>query len=184
VPKLQKQDLKREHAIQAELQRAGVDFSLHEVITLAREWSADCAIVPVDRVLAVLDPTGNGHDDDEPGCEAPGAQFDAFGGGYEGTDQYDNEEGQDDEDLAWRVDALRLEESPQRSAGAQQALARSPLQPVNAARAPSRPPSARYHEPLPRPPTAGDKLRPVGEPGALYSANAGAQQAGKAPAYS
>jgi hypothetical protein len=37
--------------VQAALQREGVDFSLHEVITLARQWSHDGTVIPCKDVL-------------------------------------------------------------------------------------------------------------------------------------
>lgn len=46
--------------MQAELQRAGVHFTLHEVITLSRTWSADGAVIPVASVLAALYPERSG----------------------------------------------------------------------------------------------------------------------------
>ena len=43
--------------VQAVMQQAGADLSLHEVITLARAWSVDGSVVPVKHVLACFAPS-------------------------------------------------------------------------------------------------------------------------------
>jgi hypothetical protein len=53
--------LLKSQSLQAALQREGVDFTLHEVITLARRWSHDGSAIPCKQVLDTVLPSS--HDD-------------------------------------------------------------------------------------------------------------------------